>query len=66
MLMAYNSFLAVIRDPTECLFDFETKTGMAIKYYTYGAAVSEVEIDTLTGEHQVSIYTNINYVLSCP
>jgi xanthine dehydrogenase large subunit len=31
-------------------YDFATLTGQAFYYFCYGAAVTEVEIDTLTGE----------------
>ncbi len=34
-------------------YDFKTNSGLAFNYYTYGSAVSEVEIDCLTGDHQV-------------
>ncbi len=34
-------------------FDFVTQTGEAFAYFTYGGAVAEVELDTLTGEHRV-------------
>jgi xanthine dehydrogenase large subunit len=34
----------------EIAYDFNTLWGRAFYYYCYGAAVSEVEIDTLTGE----------------
>ncbi|KAF5273874.1 hypothetical protein FQA39_LY00989 [Lamprigera yunnana] len=34
-------------------YSFETNSGNAFNYYTYGAACSEVEIDCLTGDHQV-------------
>lgn len=34
-------------------YDRETKTGKMFNYFTFGAAVSEVEIDCLTGDHQV-------------
>lgn len=34
-------------------YDFPTNTGMAFNYFTYGVAASEVEIDCLTGDHQV-------------
>ncbi len=34
-------------------YDRETLTGRPFFYYAYGAAVSEVMIDTLTGEHRV-------------
>ncbi|KAG8225287.1 hypothetical protein J437_LFUL001901 [Ladona fulva] len=38
--------------------DFKTNTGMLYNYYTFGASCSEVEIDCLTGDHQV-IQTDI-------
>ncbi|KAL3874744.1 hypothetical protein ACJMK2_037715 [Sinanodonta woodiana] len=34
-------------------FDFATNTGRPFLYFTYGAACSEVELDCLTGDHQV-------------
>lgn len=34
-------------------YDLVTNRGMAYSYFTYGAACSEVEIDCLTGDHQV-------------
>lgn len=34
-------------------YDNETNSGIAFNYFTYGAACSEVEIDCLTGDHQV-------------
>jgi xanthine dehydrogenase large subunit len=34
-------------------WDRETLTGRPFYYFAYGAAVSEVEIDTLTGEHKL-------------
>ncbi len=34
-------------------YDKQTLTGRPFYYYAYGAAVSEVVIDTLTGEHRV-------------
>lgn len=33
--------------------NWETLTGTTFNYYTYGASVSEVEVDCLTGDHQV-------------
>lgn len=33
--------------------NFESNTGMLLNYFTFGAACSEVEIDCLTGDHQV-------------
>ena len=35
-------------------FNFETMTGMPYNYFSIGAAVSEVEVDILTGDHTVS------------
>ena len=35
-------------------FDFQSGTGSPFNYFTYGTACSEVEIDCLTGDHQVS------------
>lgn len=32
---------------------FETNSGVAFDYFTYGVACSEVEIDCLTGDHQL-------------
>ncbi|CAL7940094.1 unnamed protein product [Xylocopa violacea] len=34
-------------------YSFETNTGAPFNYFTYGVACSEVEIDCLTGDHQV-------------
>ncbi|XP_022094633.1 xanthine dehydrogenase/oxidase-like [Acanthaster planci] len=34
-------------------FNWETGEGRPFNYFTYGVAVSEVEIDCLTGDHQV-------------
>lgn len=34
-------------------FNRETRTGKMFNYFTFGAAVTEVEIDCLTGDHQV-------------
>ncbi|XP_076238841.1 xanthine dehydrogenase rosy isoform X2 [Calliopsis andreniformis] len=34
-------------------YSFETNSGNAFNYFTYGVACSEVEIDCLTGDHQV-------------
>ncbi|KAJ9595230.1 hypothetical protein L9F63_013467, partial [Diploptera punctata] len=34
-------------------YDITKNEGVAFKYFTYGAACSEVEIDCLTGDHQV-------------
>nr|QEO19121.1 rosy [Rhagovelia antilleana] len=34
-------------------YDMKTNSGNAFNYFTFGAACSEVEIDCLTGDHQV-------------
>ncbi|XP_065093510.1 xanthine dehydrogenase-like [Ochlerotatus camptorhynchus] len=34
-------------------YDFSTNSGNPFNYFTFGAACSEVEIDCLTGDHQV-------------
>ena len=36
-------------------FDRENKTGAPHGYYTYGVVCTEVEIDVLTGENQVTL-----------
>lgn len=38
--------------------DWKTGEGNLYSYFTYGVACSEVEIDTLTGDHKV-LRTNI-------
>lgn len=34
-------------------YDFETNSGRAFNYFSYGAACAEVEVDVLTGDHVV-------------
>ncbi|KAK7072767.1 hypothetical protein SK128_010080, partial [Halocaridina rubra] len=34
-------------------YDFDKQEGSVCSYYSYGAAVTEVEIDCLTGNHSV-------------
>ncbi|RDD44883.1 Xanthine dehydrogenase/oxidase [Trichoplax sp. H2] len=41
------------RLPDRVNYDWEANTGQPFYYITYGAAVSEVEIDTLTGSHHI-------------
>lgn len=41
------------RTPDISNFDFETLEGRPFNYFSYGAAVTEVEIDCLTGDHSV-------------
>lgn len=36
-------------------YDISKNEGIPFKYFTYGAACSEVEIDCLTGDHQVTL-----------
>lgn len=47
--------------------DWERSVGSPFSYFTYGAAVSEVEIDCLTGDHQVKYrvfyWVPIDYIL---
>ena len=38
-------------------YDFATNSGNAFNYFTYGVGCSVVEIDCLTGDHQVTIPT---------
>jgi xanthine dehydrogenase/oxidase len=45
-------------------YDFEKNTGILFDYFTYGAACSEIEIDCLTGDHQVIILNKINKKLN--
>ena len=42
------------RLPDSLYLNWETSEGHPYPYFTYGTAVSEVEIDCLTGAHQVS------------
>merc|ERR1712100_77274 len=39
-------------------FDVATRTGQPFNYWAYGVAVVEVELDCLTGDHQV-LFTDI-------
>lgn len=41
-------------------YDFVTNTGRRFNYFTYGVGCTEVEIDCLTGDHEVS---NLNLSL---
>lgn len=34
-------------------YDFESNSGRAFNYFSYGVACAEVEIDCLTGAHKV-------------
>ena len=37
-------------------YDFKTNSGNPFNYFTYGVACSVVEIDCLTGDHQVGYF----------
>lgn len=41
-------------------YSFETNSGNAFHYFTYGVACSEVEIDCLTGDHKVRNLQNFS------
>ena len=43
-------------------YDFATNSGNAFNYFTYGVGCSVVEIDCLTGDHQVAhpLYLSIS------
>lgn len=45
-------FIIFYRTP-DLGYDFETNSGRPFNYFSYGVAVSEVEIDCLTGSHKV-------------
>jgi hypothetical protein len=43
-------------------YDFKTNTGNPFNYFTYGVACSMVEIDCLTGDHQVSLTNRLSAI----
>lgn len=45
-------FLFLLRTP-DLGYDFNSNSGRAFNYFSYGVACSEVEVDCLTGAHQV-------------
>jgi xanthine dehydrogenase/oxidase len=48
-------------------FDWSTGQGDPFKYFTYGAAFAEVEIDTLTGDFHTraaNIFLDLGYSLN--
>ena len=49
-----RSFVCLLSHRTPDLgYDWKTNTGRVFNYFCFGAACSEVEIDCLTGDHQV-------------
>lgn len=44
-------------------YSFDTGTGTPFNYFSYGAACSEVEIDCLTGDHQVVLFIDYSNLL---
>ena len=40
-------------------YDYKTNSGEMFNYFTYGAAISEVQIDTLSGDHVVGNHDNV-------
>lgn len=52
--LSFFFFFSLLTDRYPGLnYDFETNSGRAYPYFSFGAACSEVEIDCLTGDHQV-------------
>ena len=49
-----KSFFLISYRVPDLNYDWKTNSGRLYNYYTYGTACSEVEIDCLTGDHQVS------------
>ncbi|KAI8348586.1 molybdopterin binding aldehyde oxidase/xanthine dehydrogenase [Mortierella sp. GBAus27b] len=47
--LSANGFCKI---PDVC-YDFDTNTGQVFSYFTMGAAISEVEVDILTGTHTI-------------
>jgi len=45
-------------------YSFETNTGNPFNYFTYGVACTEVEVDCLTGDHQVHPFIMYNYTIA--
>ena len=46
----------VVRCPHSINFDWQTRSGRYLNYYTYGVAMAQVEVDCLTGNYTVVIY----------
>ena len=56
---SYAMFSLLPRTPN-LGYSFETNSGNAFHYFTYGVACSEVEIDCLTGDHKVRSLQNFS------
>ena len=53
-LSVKRSFVCLLPHRTPDLgYDWKTNTGRVFNYFCFGAACSEVEVDCLTGDHQV-------------
>jgi len=48
-------FSVMVRCPNVEDFDWQSQSGQFYNYYTYGAAVVQVEVDCLTGNYTVFI-----------
>jgi len=46
-------------------YNFAAKSGKPFAYYVTGAACTQVEVDTLTGDYQVTIVMSFTSVLFC-
>jgi xanthine dehydrogenase molybdopterin-binding subunit B len=46
-------------------YDMSKNEGKPFNYFTYGVACSEVEIDCLTGDHQVILQLTTKYIMIC-
>jgi len=57
-LFCSNYLIAVYlsRTPFHGRYNWKTNEGQDVPYYTYGAGVTQVELDCLTGRVTVSIY----------
>ena len=53
----YLMSLCVVRCPHSVDFDWQNQFGRYYNYYTYGAAVVQVEVDCLTGSYTVSSFS---------
>ena len=54
MFAHVTSHVSVYSSTPDIGYDWDTNSGQLFNYFSYGVAVSSVEIDTLTGDHTVS------------